>query len=181
MHLTVLSETRSAAPRRRLAIRRRLGQPLHLEDGYLPEFAPGLRRTKGARPEKKAAVLKENLRAAMLWLDPETAPAPKRCLRDRAVLLTGFAGGFRRSELAGFDLREITFTTDGLVLFVSGSKSDRERRGEEVGIQAVPNSSLCAVTAVTAWLAASGDTPGPLFCRLDHQEEMSIGSTALSL
>lgn len=180
MHLTALSETRSLSTielRRAavLEIRRRLGRPLHLDEGYFPEFLQGLRRTKGARPDKKAALLEENLRAAMLWLDPETAPAPKRCLRDRALLLTGFAGGFRRSELVGFVLRSITFTAEGMVLFVAGSKNDQERRGEEVGIQAVPRSPLCAVTAVSAWLAARGDAPGPLFCRIDRGGHLAYG------
>ncbi|MGF6233867.1 integrase [Inquilinus ginsengisoli] len=180
MHLTALSETRSLSTielRRAavLAIRRRLGRPIHLDDGYFPEFLAGLRRTKGARPAKKAALLEENLRAVLLLLDPETAPDPKRRLRDRALLLTGFAGGFRRSELAGFDLRDISFTSDGLVLFVAGSKTDQERRGEEVGVQAVPASPLCAVTAVSAWLAARGDTPGPLFCRIDRGGHLTYG------
>ena len=181
MHLTALSETRSLATielRRAavLAIRRRLGRPLHLDDTQFPAFLAGLRRTKGARPAKKAALLKENLRAVMLLLDAETAPDPKRCLRDRALLLAGFAGGFRRSELAGFDLRDVAFSPEGLVLFVAGSKTDQERRGAEVGIQAVPPSPLCAVTAVSAWLKARGDTPGPLFCRVDRGGHLIYGS-----
>ncbi|TSD86113.1 tyrosine-type recombinase/integrase [Mycobacterium sp. KBS0706] len=180
MHLTALSETRSLSTielRRAavLAIRRRLGRPLHLDEGYFPKFLQGLRRTKGVRPEKKAALLEENLRAVLVLLDPATAPAPKRCLRDRALLLTGFAGGFRRSELAGFDLRDVGFTAEGLVLFVAGSKNDQERRGEEVGVQAVPTSPLCAVTAVSAWLAVRGDAPGPLFCRADRGGHLTYG------
>ncbi|MGK9236325.1 tyrosine-type recombinase/integrase [Inquilinus limosus] len=180
MHLTALSETRSLSTielRRAavLEIRRRLGRPLHLDEGYFPDFLQGLRRTKGARPSRKAALLEENLRAVLLLLDPATAAAPKRCLRDRALLLTGFAGGFRRSELAGFDLRDLTFTAEGMVLFVAGSKTDQERRGEEVGIQTVARSPLCAVTAVSAWLAARGDAPGPLFCRLDRGGHLTYG------
>jgi integrase len=127
------------------------------------------------RPSRKAALLEENLRAVLLLLDPATAPAPKRCLRDRALLLTGFAGGFRRSELAGFDLRDLSFTAEGLVLFVAGSKTDQERRGEEAGIQSVPRSPLCAATALAAWLAARGDTPGPLFCRIDRGGHLTYG------
>jgi len=180
MHLTALSEARklSTLELRRAAvleIRRRLGRPLHFDDAQFRAFLAGLRRTKGARPDKKAALLEENLRAVLLLLDPATAPAPKRCLRDRALLLTGFAGGFRRSELAGFDLRDVSFTAEGLVLFVAGSKNDQERRGEEVGIQAVPRSPLCAVTAVGAWLAARGDAPGPLFCRVDRGDHLTYG------
>ncbi|WP_342242159.1 site-specific integrase [Inquilinus sp. OTU3971] len=180
MHLTALSETRklSTIELRRAAVlevRRRLGRPLPFDDVQFQAFLAGLRRTKGVRPEKKSALLEENLRAVLLLLDPSTAPAPKRCLRDRVLLLTGFAGGFRRSELAGFDLRDVSFTAEGLVLFVAGSKTDQERRGEEVGVQAVPASPLCAVTAVSAWLAARGDTPGPLFCRIDRGGHLTYG------
>ncbi len=91
------------------------------------------------------------------------------------MLLTGFAGGFRRSELAGFDLGDLSFTAEGLVLFVAGSKTDQERRGEEVRIQAVPNSPLCAVTAVSAWHTARGDTAGPLFCRIHRGGHFTSG------
>jgi len=181
MHLTALSERRSLSTielRRAavLAIRRRLGRPLHLDDGTFPEFLQGLRRAKSARPAKKAALLEENLRAVMLLLDPKSAPDPKRHLRNRALLLTGFAAGFRRSELAGFDLRDLSVTAEGLVLFVAGSKTDQERRGEEIGIQAVPNSPLCAVTSVSAWLAVRGDAPGPLFCRIDRGGHLTYGA-----
>ncbi|MGF6227773.1 integrase [Inquilinus ginsengisoli] len=180
MHLTALSETRklSTLELRRAAVlevRRRLGRPLSFDDAQFQAFLAGLRRTKGVRPSRKAALLEENLRAVMLLLVPETAPDPKRRLRDRALLLTGFAGGFRRSELAGFDLRDLSFTPEGLVLFVAGSKTDQERRGDEVGIQAVPSSPLCAATAVSAWLAARGDTPGPLFCRIDRGGHLTYG------
>jgi hypothetical protein len=58
---------------------------------------------------------------------------------------------------------------------VAGSKTDQERRGDEVGIQAVPSSPLCAATAVSAWLAARGDTPGPLFCRIDRGGHLTYG------
>jgi integrase len=89
-------------------------------------------------------------------------------MRDMALLLIGFAGGFRRSELAAFDLRDAAFSAEGLVMFVGRSKADQERHGAEVGIEAVPDSPLCAVTALRRWLAARGDAPGALFCRLDR-------------
>jgi integrase len=178
LHLTALAEARSLSTvelRRAgvLAIRRRLGFPLYLDDASIGEatfqtFLQGLRRTKGARQEKKAALLEGNLRAAMLLIDREAGPDHARRLRDRALLLVGFAGGFRRSELAGFDLRDATLSADGLVLYVAGSKTDQERQGADVGIRAVPASPLCAVTALRGWLGARGDTPGALFCRIDR-------------
>ncbi len=78
-----------------------------------------------------------------------------------ALLLIGFAGGFRRSELAAFDLRDVSFSAEGLVLFVGRSKADQERHGAEIGIEAVPGSALCAVTALRRWLEARGEAPGP--------------------
>jgi hypothetical protein len=54
------------------------------------------------------------------------------------------------------------------VLFVGRSKADQERHGAEVGIEAVPGSALCAVTALRRWLEIRGTEPGALFCRLDR-------------
>ncbi|MDR6289032.1 integrase [Inquilinus ginsengisoli] len=183
MHLTALSETRSLSTilLRRAAvvsIRKRLKRPLQLDDTGFEAFLKGLRRTKGARPVRKAALLEPNLRAASLVLTPAVHPQlgdighgegeGRRDLRDMALLLIGFAGGFRRSELAGFDLRDATFSAEGLVLFVGRSKADQERHGAEIGIEAVPGSPLCAVTMLRRWLEARGDGPGALFCRLDR-------------
>ncbi|MGO4724851.1 MULTISPECIES: tyrosine-type recombinase/integrase [unclassified Inquilinus] len=185
MHLTALSESRSLSTillRRAavVAIRKRLKRPLALDDAEFEAFLKGLRRTKGARPTRKAALLEPNLRAAALVLTPGTHPdlagieldggvgEGRRALRDMALLLIGFAGGFRRSELAAFDLRDATFSAEGLVLFVGRSKADQERHGAEVGIETVPGSTLCAVTALRRWLEVRGDAPGGLFCRLDR-------------
>ncbi|MDR6290866.1 integrase [Inquilinus ginsengisoli] len=183
LHLTALAETRSLSTieLRRSAvvtIRKRLGHPVNLDLAGFDDFIKGLRRTKGARPTRKAALLEENLRAAMLLIPADSGPDPERArrLRDRALLLTGFAGGFRRSELAGFDLRHAILSAEGLVLFVAGSKTDQERDGAEVGIRAVPGSPLCAVTALRAWLAVRGDLPGALFCRIDRGGHLVTGS-----
>ncbi|MGL4964876.1 MAG: site-specific integrase [Inquilinus sp.] len=199
MHLTALSEKRSLSTillRRAavVAIRKRLKRPLALDDAEFEAFLKGLRRAKGARPVRKAALLEPNLRAASLVLTPGTHPdlvgaelagrggegrkalLDTRGVRDMALLLIGFAGGFRRSELAAFDLRDLSFSPEGLVLFVGRSKADQERHGAEVGIEAVPGSSLCAVTALRRWLEARGDAPGALFCRLDRGGNLVAGA-----
>ncbi|MGK9236331.1 site-specific integrase [Inquilinus limosus] len=185
MHLTALSETRSLSIillRRAavVAIRKRLKRPLALDDAEFEAFLKGLRRTKGTRPVRKAALLEPNLRAASLVLTPDAHPhlggaalaggagEGRRALRDMALLLIGFAGGFRRSELAAFAPCDLSFSAEGVVLFVSHSKADQERHGAEIGIEAVPDSPLCAVTALRRWLEARGDARGALFCRLDR-------------
>ncbi|MGL4966993.1 MAG: hypothetical protein ACRC67_37580 [Inquilinus sp.] len=88
----------------------------------------------------------------------------------------GFAETFRRSELAAFDLRDVSFSAEGLVLFVGRSKADQERHGAEIGIEAVPGSALCAVTALRRWLEARGEAPGALFCRLDRGGNLMGGA-----
>jgi integrase len=93
-----------------------------------------------------------------------------------ALLLIGFAGGFRRSELAAFDLRDVSFTTEGLVLFVGRSKADQERHGAEVGIEAVPGLALCAVTALRRWLEVRGEAAGALFGRLNRGGNLVLGA-----
>ncbi|MGF6227763.1 integrase [Inquilinus ginsengisoli] len=193
MHLTALSEKRSLSTillRRAavVAIRKRLKRPLQLDDAEFEAFLKGLRRTKGARPTRKAALLEPNLRAASLVLTPGThtdlagaalaggAGEGRRARRDMALLLIGFAGGFRRSELAAFGLRDVNFTTEGLVLFVGRSKADQERHGAEVGIETVPGSALCAVTALRRWLEVRGETAGALFGRLDRGGNLVPGA-----
>ncbi len=193
MHLTALSEARSLSTillRRAavVAIRKRLKRPLALGDAEFEAFLKGLRRTKGARPVRKAALLEPNLRAASLVLAPEVHPdlagaelaagggGGRRALQDMALLLIGFAGGFRRSELAAFDLRDVSFTAEGLVLFVGRSKADQERHGAEIGIEAMPGSALCAVTALRRWLDARGEISGALFCRLDRGGNLVAGA-----
>jgi integrase len=194
MHLTALSEKRSLNSillRRAavVALRKRLKRPLALDDAEFEAFLKGLRRTKGARPVRKAALLEPNLRAASLVLTPDAHPdlagvdlaggggEGRRALRDMALLLIGFAGGFRRSELAAFDLRDMSFPAEGLVLFVGRSKADQERHGTEIGIEAVPGSALCAVTALRRWLVARGAAPGALFSRLDRGGNLVAGAT----
>ncbi|MGK9171075.1 tyrosine-type recombinase/integrase [Inquilinus limosus] len=193
MHLTAHSERRSLSTillRRAavVAIRKRLKRPLALDDAEFEAFLKGLRRTKGVRPVRKAALLEPNLRAASLVLAPDAHPdlagaelgggrgEGRRALRDMALLLIGFAGGFRRSELSAFDIRDMSISPEGLVLFVGRSKADQESHGAEIGIEAVPGSPLCAVTALRRWLEVRGDAPGALFCRLDRGGYLVAGA-----
>ena len=81
----------------------------------------GIRRTLGTTPHPKSAALVADLRAMLA-----TLPAGLLGVRDRALLLVGFAGAFRRSELVGLDVRDVEFTSDGAVIALRRSKSDQE-------------------------------------------------------
>lgn len=64
----------------------------------------------------------------------DTLPAPLIGIRDRALLLVGYAGGFRRSELARLAMEDASFTEDGLILNILTSKTDQEGQGRKIGI-----------------------------------------------
>jgi len=86
-------------------------------------------------------------------------------LRDKALLLIGFAGAFRRAELAAMDWAHIETCEQGLRITLPLSKGDREGKGVEVGIP-YGVSDLCPVRALHRWLGAAGITEGPVFRRI---------------
>jgi integrase len=88
-----------------------------------------------------------------------------RSLRDRALLLVGFAGAFRRAELARIRVEHLEETEHGLRITLPVSKGDRAMKGTVVGIP-YGQSELCPVRALRRWLAAAGITEGPLFRRI---------------
>jgi integrase len=83
-------------------------------------------------------------------------------VRDRALLLVGFAGAFRRSELVAIQYRDIEFADQGLVINITRSKTDQEGQGRKVAIP-YARGATCPVLSLKAWLSASGIIAGPIF------------------
>ena len=110
----------------------------------------------GAAPARKAPVLAEAARAMAL-----SAPEGLKGLRDRALLLLGFAGAFRRSELVALDVADLEETEDGFKIIIRRSKTDQEGHGVTIAI--ARGVTTCPVKAVKAWLQAAGISEGPLF------------------
>jgi integrase len=104
-------------------------------------------------------------------------PTNPRWLRDRALLLVGFAGGFRRSELAALGMADITETEDGLKVLIRRSKTDQEGEGRTIGIPYGSDPRTCPVRAYRAWLKASGITDGQIF---RHFHNRKMGERAIS-
>src|SRR5262245_57335119 len=94
-----------------------------------------------------------------------------RGLRDRAILLLGFAGAFRRSELVGLDVTDLEFCTGGLRVSIRKSKTDQEGLGVKIAI--ARGSTACPVDAVSAWLKASAIIEGPLFRPVTRTQKIS--------
>ena len=89
-----------------------------------------------------------------------------RELRDRAILLLGFAGAFRRSELVALNVEDIEETPEGMLVMLRRSKTDQEGLGQVVAITYGTREKTCPVRALKAWLALSQICDGPLFRRL---------------
>jgi integrase len=84
-------------------------------------------------------------------------------LRDRALVLVGYAGAFRSSELAAIDCAHLSFTKDGLVIDLRRSKTDQEGSGRKVGIPLGKEEATCLVRALRRWLTESGIAAGAVF------------------
>ena len=124
----------------------------------------GIRRTVGTAQRRAAPATVEAVRAMVGASSSGGAGA----LRDRALLLVGFAGAFRRSELAALDVGDLAFRAEGLVVTVRRSKTDQEGQGAEVAIAFGASPSTCPVRAVRAWLEAGAVREGAAFRAVDR-------------
>ncbi len=135
-----------------------MDSPASMRHGAVASVWHGIKRTHGTAQAQKAPVLVENLRAMVRALRPGLIG-----IRDRALLLIGFGGAFRRSELVALDLENVQFTADGLVLTLRRSKTDQEGEGRRIGVPYGSSLETCPVRSLKAWLDASGIECGPLF------------------
>jgi len=97
-----------------------------------------------------------------LWAILDKTGDSIRDQRDRALLLIGFAGGLRRSEVVGLDLSDLEFVREGLIITLRRSKTDQEGRGRRIGIPHA-RGRWCPVREVQAWVEAAEIEEGPLF------------------
>ncbi|OHV42420.1 integrase [Parafrankia colletiae] len=118
----------------------------------------GIRRSRGVAPSRKAALDTSLLSRVVAGLDD----AVLADVRDRALLLVGFAGCLRRSELVGLNTADLVETDDGLVVTVRRSKTDQEAAGAQVGLAYGSYRPTCPVRAWRGWVAAAAGAGVPL-------------------
>lgn len=116
----------------------------------------GIRRTHGTAPRQVAA-----LRVEDLWSALPRGDAP-RAIRDRALLLLGFAAALRRSELVALNVDDLEIRPEGLALTIRSSKTDPDARGEVLGVPRGRRMDLCPVTALAAWRAVLDGVAAPV-------------------
>ncbi|WP_239375771.1 tyrosine-type recombinase/integrase [Frankia sp. Cj5] len=161
--------------RRRLAaisVAHQLGR--HPNPASSPEAATvwdGIRRTHGAAPNRKNALETRLLTQVLAELDGSRLAD----IRDRALLLVGFAGCLRRSELVALDLADIAETPDGVILTIRRSKTDQDASGALVGLTFGSYRPTCPVRSWIAWRETAGITHGPAFRAINRHGGVSSG------
>jgi integrase len=110
------------------------------------------------RPARPLLTPKPKLRRALAAL-----PATLHGARDRALLLLGWAGAFRRSALVGLDVPDLLVDAEGLAVTIRRDKTDPEARGRVLAIPFSSSADVCPVRSIRAWLDASGVSEGPIF------------------
>lgn len=134
------------------------------------EAIAGARRENVQRVRQKAAITVTELTAMSKLL---TSEETLRSTRDRALLLLGFAGSFRRSELAGLDLEDLTMHDDRVNVNLARSKTDQLGRGRELVIPRAKRAGVCPVRALHAWIVERGHWSGPLFVDITKRDALT--------
>ena len=124
----------------------------------------GIKRLRGVNQKGKKPLLINDLKLIIDVINKEKEPDIKK-LRNKALLLIGFAGGFRRNELVGLDLEDVEFVFEGLKITLKKSKTDQFGEGLIKGIPHFENSLYCPVASLKRWLNISKIKKGPIFVR----------------
>lgn len=129
------------------------------KDSLVRAAMAAIRREKGTFQRGKSPILMETLYLLADCFEPGDIVS----LRDRALIFLGFAGAFRRSELVHIQVEELTFTPQGVMIFIPQSKADQLGQGATLAIPYAPDAEICAVRALRQWLDASQLHAGPVF------------------
>lgn len=138
----------------------------------------GIRRMRGTAQREAKPILREDL---FVMLE-RMGDRPKD-IRDKALLLLGFAGAFRRSELVGLDVADFEHVRQGVVVTLRRSKTDQEGRGRKIGIP-VGRTRWCPVRHLAEWLDLAGITYGPIFRGMNrhgHVFDQRLSGEAVSI
>jgi site-specific recombinase XerD len=132
------------------------------DDKQFKIFMDGVRRLQGVRQKQASAFSLAQLKRLVRGIDTQSVAG----LRDRAILLLGFTGAFRRSELTGLNVQDLRFTEDCLVVSLSKSKTNQLGDYEEKAIFYSPEPAVCPIRSLKAWLEQLDRPEGPVFVML---------------
>ena len=140
------------------------GHYLDTKHPIIIENLMGIKRRKGTVQKGKKPILINDLVKLIDVIDKAEIVDIKK-LRDKSILLIGFAGGFRRNEIVSLDFEDLDFVIEGLKITVKKSKTDQYGEGLIKGLPYFENKMYCPVTTLKKWLNVSKIKDGALFRR----------------
>ncbi|MCX7292054.1 site-specific integrase [Janthinobacterium sp.] len=152
-----------------------IGLPSPALEHLVKRTMQGIRRTMGTKQRRVRALVKDDLLEMMVHIEQQL---PLKAARDKALLLIGFAGAFRRSELVALRYEDMTQYDNGLELLLRRSKTDQEGVGRTVFIP-YARGSRCPVKALKNWLELAAIEAGPLFRPINRHDQI-VGNKALT-
>lgn len=144
------------------------GQPSPALDPLVKRTMQGIRRTRGTAQRRVKALVKDDIIELVLTAEKQK---PLKAARDVALILVGFAGAFRRSELVSILREDIAEFDHGLEIHIRRTKTQQEA-GHTVFIPCA-KSSRCPVKALKHWLAVSGIASGAVFRRINRHDQVA--------
>ena len=177
LYLTHLSQTsKFSTLKRRLAsisvIHRLSGHYIDTKHPMITENLMGIKRVKGSYQKAKKPILLNDLKSIVNVIDKDKNE--KRRSKNRALILIGFAGGFRRSELVAILFEDIDFVPEGVKIFVKRSKTDQSGEGMTKGIPYFSNQNYCPVISLKNWLEKSEIKSGKIFDMSDKSVALTV-------
>ena len=148
------------------------GYYLDTKHPVIIENLMGIRRRKGTYQKAKKPLLINNLKHIIDVINKQNDPDIKK-IRNKALLLLGFSGGFRRNELVSINHEDIEFVFEGLKIRLKNSKTDQFGEGFTKGIPHFENSIYCPVSTLKTWINMSKIKKGPLFTRFSKGSKIT--------
>ena len=166
LYLTHLSQkSKFSTLKRRLAsisvVHRLSGHYIDTKHPMITENLMGIKRVKGSYQKAKKPILINDLKLIINVINKDKNE--KRKIKNKALMLIGFAGGFRRSELVTISYEDIDFVNEGVKIFIKRSKTDQSGEGMTKGIPYFSNQEYCPVIALKNWIEKSQIKNGKIF------------------
>ena len=153
------------------------GHYLDTKHPIIVENLMGIRRVKGSIQKGKKPILINHLKLVINAINEKKVEEIKK-FRDKSLILIGFSGGFRRTELISIDYEDLEFVPEGLKISIRRSKTDQFGEGMIKGIPYFSNEIYCPIVNLKKWLDISKINSGPIFRRFSKGS--SLTDTRLS-
>lgn len=147
-----------------------IGAPSPTKSVLVKRTMQGIRRTAGTAQRRVRALVRDDLVELLAAVAKQN---PMKAARDKALLLVGFAGAFRRSELVALNAEDLTHYSHGIEILLRRSKTDQEGAGRTVFIPQARSAERCPVQALSQWLQVAEISAGPIFRAVNRHDQVS--------